>query len=58
MAAAASFAAGPVQNTPRFRCARCQQNSLTTGRKKVRVRGLLDWVCAGCVKALGKSVGA
>jgi hypothetical protein len=38
-----------VGMSPRFRCARCDLGKSTAGRRKQRVKGVSQWVCAGCV---------
>jgi hypothetical protein len=35
---------------PTFRCPRCNLPKGTPGRRKQRVRGLLDYVCRECVR--------
>lgn len=41
--------AGPGMNG-RFRCAKCGGAKMLLGRKRIKVRGMPDWVCSDCVK--------
>jgi hypothetical protein len=36
----------------RFQCAKCRGAKLLLGRKRIKVRGMPDWVCAECAKGV------
>jgi hypothetical protein len=43
--------AGPGMSN-RFQCAKCRGAKLLLGRKRIKVRGMPDWVCAECAKGV------
>lgn len=42
----------------RFKCMRCQGHKGLLGRRKQLVRGVREWVCAGCVLPVIEQVAA
>lgn len=38
-----------------FTCARCHNQRRLLGRRKVRVKGIPQYVCAGCVAPQGRA---